>query len=462
MNNFLNISLIYGFGFFLLRSLSFLLLPIYTNLLTASDAGIIFIVYTILAFLNPIYALGMDSSLLKFYNSNKYSKSQVTSSSLGVAILVAFIFSLSLILISQHLSFLLNLTFNSLFFIAIILFFDSLSARLLVVLRLLEQPFYYLGIGIINIAGSLVLNVLFLKFYLLGSLGAVYALVWVSLLQFLCLLPALIKNFNLSYINYELIKKMFLFGLPFLPASILFIITGMSDRWLIKLYLDLHQVGLYGAGYKVGSAISIVVLAFNLSWQPYYLKNSTNNDFIKNIHKISYVFFIILFFFTISLSIFWPLLINIRVNGYYIIGSVFWDGGTIIPWVALGYFFYGMFVLQSPSIYIKNKQIWAPFFWLLGASSNVLLNVLLIPPLGIVGAAISSFVSYFCMFVFVFYKNQKWLQNNFIDSFLVLLFCWGGAVVMVNQYFLYPFLSYILYSLFSFASFLKLYKAFIK
>ena len=59
-NKFLNDTIVYGLGFVLLRGISFLLLPIYTNLLSTYDAGIIFIIYTILAFLNPVFSFGMD------------------------------------------------------------------------------------------------------------------------------------------------------------------------------------------------------------------------------------------------------------------------------------------------------------------------------------------------------------------------------------------------------------------
>ena len=85
---------------------------------------------------------------------------------------------------------------------------------------------------------------------------------------------------------------MFLFGITFLPAAILFVITGMVDRFFIKHYLDLTQVGIYGAGYKIASIVSIVVLAFNLNWQPYYLKHYNNSSFIKNVEDISKNFLI--------------------------------------------------------------------------------------------------------------------------------------------------------------------------
>ena len=116
INKFFNISLTYGLGFFLLRSISFLLLPLYTNLLNTNDAGIVFIIYTVLAFLNPIYAFGMDSSLLKFYNSTKYNKRSVVSSSLVAVICSSATISILILLLSSGFNVFLNLSYNSLFF----------------------------------------------------------------------------------------------------------------------------------------------------------------------------------------------------------------------------------------------------------------------------------------------------------------------------------------------------------
>ena len=66
-------TFIYGAGFISLRMISFLLLPLYTHLLSPYDAGIIFIIYTILAFGNTIYSRGMDAALFKFYSPENES-----------------------------------------------------------------------------------------------------------------------------------------------------------------------------------------------------------------------------------------------------------------------------------------------------------------------------------------------------------------------------------------------------
>ena len=282
MNKFINLSLIYGLGFLFIRGLSFLLLPVYTNLLSTFDAGIMFIFYTILAFLNPLFAFGLDSALFKFYNSKRSSNQEVVSSSLVFLFITSFFLSLLLLLISHTpVNNFINVPYNWILYLSIILFCDSISARLLVVLRLQERAWYYLLVGFINILSSMFFNILFVFYYNLSSLGAVYALTLTAIVQLLFLSPIIIKLINFSKVNFLLYKKMLIFGLPFLPATILFISIGMIDRFFIESYLGLTSVGIYSAGYKVGSIISIVIIAFNLNWQPYYLKIKDDKKLFK-------------------------------------------------------------------------------------------------------------------------------------------------------------------------------------
>ena len=280
-NKFLNTSLVFGLGFVFLRGISFLLLPVYTNFLSTYDGGIIFILYALLAFLNPVYALGMDAALFKFFNSSDYSQKQVVSSSLISVVISSFCLSLFLFFCSSLFITFLNLDYNWVKIVACILFFDSISSRLLILLRLFNLPIYFLSIGLINIISSLLLNIILIHNYKMGEEGAVYALLLTSVIQFIVLLPILYKHLSIKQYSVALSKKMLKFGFPFLPAAILLILTSFIDRFFIEYFLGLEQVGLYGSGYKIGSVISIAVIAFNLSWQPYYLKSAKDLNFMK-------------------------------------------------------------------------------------------------------------------------------------------------------------------------------------
>lgn len=451
MSNFFNLSIIYGLGFLFLRGISFLLLPIYTNLLSAEDAGVIFLLYTILAFLHPVFAGGLDSALFKFYNSKLFSKEKVISTSLFFLFITSCLLSLMLIGVSTtSIINLIDVHYNWILLLSIILLFDAISARSLVILRLKEKAWYYLLVGFINIVSSLIFNLLFISYYNLSNLGAVYALMATSAIQVVTLIPLISSQINIREVDMKLYKKMLFFGLPFLPATILFITIGMIDRFFIESYLGLADVGLYSAGYKIGSVISIIIIAFNLNWQPYYLKTQEDKNFSINIKKISQIFTIILLYVAVFMCLFSQDLLRIKLFGFYLIGESFWPSYTVIPWVVFGYFFYGLYVLQSPSLYIKNKQKWTPVFWGFGTAINVALNIVLIPKLGIVGAAIATFISYFFMFLFIKLKNKFWMQLPLFDFHLLFFVLISFALLFlkyISQSFLLISMAFIFYSI---------------
>ena len=426
MNNikqFWGTTTIYSIGFLCLRAVSFLLLPLYTNLLTPSEAGSLFILYTILAFFNTIYSHGMDSALLKYYQNN--NPKTIFTTSLIYSIFYSII--ISIILYFLFISFGPNLnpiyyndfTLPIISIILLILICDMLSSRCIIVIRLSENPIYYLTVGLSNVIASLYLNVYFINVLNMGLNGAILALVLVSCLQLLLLLPIIIINVKINLFDYQILKKMIYFSIPFLPASIFFILIEMSDRWMLNWLSTIEDVGLYGSGYKIGSIILLIVNSFNLNWQPYYLKNQNKYDDFKNIGT---KFLFILILICTILSVLWPAIFQINYNSYFLIGKEFWSGGSIIPLITISYLFYGIFILQMPSIYIKNKQNWVPIIWGLGALLNFIGNYILIPIFGFYGAAISTLISYASMAIFLIYKNTKWLPIKYnINSLIPII-----------------------------------------
>lgn len=413
-NNFWGITAIYSVGFLSLRAISFLLLPLYTNLLSTLEAGYVFILYTIIAFLNTLYTHGMDSSLLKYFKKNNNSK--IITTSMIYSSIWGVVLSVLIYLFSKPLIYFNEVTHYShqqiaLFLIGI-LFCDMLSSRLMTVIRLLEKPIYFLVVSFANVLLSIYLNVWFIYNLNMGFSGALIALFYVSIVQLLLLVPLLVIKLKINLFDYKLLRKMVKFSLPFLPASIFFIMIEMADRIMLGWLSSVDDVGLYGAGYKVGALILLVVKAFNLNWQPFYLKPENQND-ARAFEAIGTKLIVLLIFFSTILSMLWTFLFQFQINGNYLIGSEFWEGGHIIPIIALSYIIYGVFILQMPSIYIKEKQSWVPYFWGIGCIINILSNYILIPIYGFYGAALSTFFAYVSMTIFLIYKNIIWMQIKY-------------------------------------------------
>ena len=410
------LTLTYGLGYLFVRGISFLLLPLYTNLLSPSETGFIFLFLTLLAFLNTFYNHGMDSSLLKFYT--KKDSKEIITTSICYSVLFGLLLSVIIIILKNQILLLFiqpTLPNNLIYYLVLILFFDMLISRTKNIIRLLEKPYYYLIISLLNVLASLMFNIYFINTLQMGVEGALISLVIVSFIQFLLITPIIIKFFNLSYFHKDLLYKMLSFSLPFLPAAMFFIIIEMSDRWMIEWLGNMHEVGLYGSGYKIGSIVLMIVLAFNLNWQPFYLKKQEPIP-IKKIENIGNLFISILLIITWVISFGAPVILSFNwgllfpsIDWFSIIGKNFWDGLIVIPAICLSYVFYGIFIIQMPAIFLKNKQKWIPVFWGTGALINITLNYFLIQRFGFLGAALSTMLTYFLIANFIIYKNKSWM-----------------------------------------------------
>ena len=457
INSFWNLTLQYSLGFLCLRAVSFLLLPLYTNLLSTKQAGFIFIIYTMLAFLNTLYSFGMDSALLKFYHSYK-SKSIITTSLFFSSIVGVFLSLLLLFFNSIFSSFFppvdVFFTSNISFILILILVCDMFSSRAMHIIRLLEKPNYFLFVGFVNVVISLFCNIYFIKILNMGLSGAFLSLVCTSFVQLFCLMPIIIPNIKMQLFNWNLLIKMFKFSLPFIPAAMFFILIEISDRWMIAWLSSVENVGLYGAGYKIGGILLLLVKGFNLNWQPYYLKRRENYN-VDHFNLIGSTFIICMICLAIVLSVFWPFLFQINFGSFYLIGVDFWGGGVVIPIICISYIFYGIFILQMPSIYLKNKENWIVVFWAIGFIFNFIFNYFLIPIVGFFGAALGTLFTYFIMASMLIYKNRVWLpiQYEYKKILLYILISVGFyffSFLIINSFVILCFVSvvYLLISLY--------------
>ena len=98
-------TFVYGFGHVVARLVAFLLLPIYTNVLSGSEFGTISLIYTFLGFMTVILHYGLDASLLKHYVPAEDKERTVILSNAYVSfILTSFLFCMCFILLRNQVS----------------------------------------------------------------------------------------------------------------------------------------------------------------------------------------------------------------------------------------------------------------------------------------------------------------------------------------------------------------------
>ena len=425
-------SVIYTIGSSIMRLMTFLLLPLYTNIVDGNGQewyGNYVLVVTTIAFLRICYSHGIGDSFLKLYSQSKEPK-KVISTYLGYVLLIIICFS-SLILIinsfinQQSAESLIGLLQSQLYYIVLIVMSDTLNYRVIDILRIKNYALYYMFGQIAGIVATLYLAIQYVSNQSMGLEGALLALLYGSIITLIIFSPMLIKNINFYNFSTSYLQKMLSLGIRFFPAALFFMFMSLLDRYLLKFllvnpignpeYVN-NLIGTYSVGAKFASIPMFLISAFNLGWQPFYLSNGKTDEAIKKYAKIGTIFSIVILSVSWIVAIIIPVISNWHLPfiNIPIIGKSYSGFVEIIPIILISHIFYGLYIINIPAIFLCDKQNWSPIFRIFGASMNIILNIILIPIYEINGAAIATALSYGLMFLFLFYKNQQWLPIKLV------------------------------------------------
>ncbi|GAB4291639.1 MAG: oligosaccharide flippase family protein [Ignavibacteriaceae bacterium] len=439
---------IYGISTMIGRFLSFLLVPFYTNIFYPEDYGIITNLYAFIALFNIIYLYGMDSAYIRFATEKEVGEEADNFSTPYLTILfTSLVFSLLLITFRETFGNLLGLPQQMHYLLLItssILFTDSLSAIPFIRLRLEHKAKKFAVFKLINIGITIILNIILIIYLRLGIKAVFISNLAASVLTLILLLPD-IRTTMVFRIRKKILKRFLKFGIPYLPAGIAGIIIQVIDRPIMEHLTDLKTLGIYQANYKLGIFMMLFVNMFQYAWQPFFMQESKEKNAKEVFSKVFSYFTIIAGFILVILSLFINDIIHFNIGGYTLIGRQYWEGLYIVPVVLLAYIFNGFYVIFTAGVFIKEKSIYLPVVTGLGALVNIIANFILIPVIGIMGAALATLLSYFCMAAGLYIVNQKVyrIKFEFRKVFSVFLLITLSAVI----YYYLLFNGYLNFSL---------------
>jgi O-antigen/teichoic acid export membrane protein len=432
-------SLIYGSGHILARSISFLLLPLYTNVFTARDYGVVSLAYAFMGFMAVALHYGLDAALMKWYVpadkehrtrylTTAYASYLITTGSF-VAIMVGLRQLLAPALLGEDYP-------RYIIYIAGILACDVLWYVPLLVLRSEERPLTYVIFSLLNVAGSLSLNLLLVLKYHMGVQGVLLSNLIMSGSLVVLTAPVLWRRLVPRDLSLKIWQQLMRFGLPFLPAGIFAMMMELADRYILRALTDIATVGIYSAGYKLGMFMLLVVSGFNMGWHPFFLKQEESPETRRLFARVASYLLAALGFIWILMTIWVPRLVRMDLGSFTFYGPEFWSGVGIVPLIALGYLFDAAYLLQLPGVFRLGQSNWIAVTRGTGALSNILLNFILIPYLGVTGAALATCCSFLLMAVFFYFVNRRLYP---------LPYEWGRllriALLMATIYALYQLLG---------------------
>lgn len=428
---------IYGISTMVGRFLNFILVPLYTNIFPPADYGIIQLIYAYMAILNIVFIYGLDSAYLKFASfkdigNEKDNFSTPYISVFGTSLLISFLIIINSGAIGASLR--IPSEYNYLIYLAAaILFLDANVVIPFLKLRLDRKAKIFSLFRIINILVNIILNVYLIIILGWGIEAILVSNLAASAVSLFLVSFTIFKNFRLKF-HLPLFKRLFKFGIPFLPAGFAIMLIQVIDVPILEKLTDLQTVGIYKANYKLGIFMMLFVNMFQFAWQPFFLQNAKEPNAKEMFSKVLTYFTLVGSVILIVLSLFITDIAKLKISGFSLIGPEYWDGLHVVPFILLAYLINGMHTIFSAGIYIEEKSIYVPVITGIGALINVAANFLLIPVLGITGSAIAALASYLFIGLGYYFVAQKFFRVKYELKRIGHIFI---AVIFVGVVFYY-------------------------
>jgi O-antigen/teichoic acid export membrane protein len=432
-------TFLYTIGNLFARSLSFLLLPFYSNLISVKEFGNYALIMSGYAIIAAIYQGGLQNGYSKYYfeNADKTYRKNIFSTLFNFVFLVGFALSIIFTIFAKDISFfLLNDPGRThLIRVAVwMLFFDSLFYTALHSLKtqeLARSVIYYSSFSAIF---NLILNIFLVFIMKRGIDGILEAQLISGILSLFIIFPILKKNTSFNVEN-SLLKKMLIFSIPLLISGVLSSFVDVIDRFIINDLIDKSAVGLYSFAYKIALLMNVFVISFRTAWTPYSIrvyKNEKQYPVLFGANFTKLIALSVFIFLIVTLLI--DDMFSIRIFTVNIINPKYGGGLNIIPLVMLGYIFSGLVSYYSVYPFVSGKSYHFIISDLIAFIANVIFNLILIPVWGLVGAGMSTMLSYAFSFLYLL-AISKDVKIDYQKLELISIIGLGIIFFIIGSYF---------------------------
>lgn len=389
-------SAIYGISDSLTRVIGFVLIPLYTRVLTTGEYGIYDVLLATLTALKIFLSLNLGSALFReILLSKRFSERTLISTALLTILTLAIGASIVLYLNADWIA--ATLLTDEKYAALITFLVVALLAELArdIPMNLLRIYNKSLQFGLVNVVGFLaqmIVNVLLLAVWEWKVEGLLLGIIVSRSLM--VVLAAYFTGIHFPRrFSFRGLGSLLTFSLPLVPTSLSLFILNLSDRYLMLHLRGPEETGVYSLGYKLGGAFFIIVEAFQLAW-PRFLYSKAKEE--PQSAPAFYATVLRLLVLAICVpgmlaALFAEELVQLIAR------EAFYPAADYIAPVILAAIFYGMFYGGAVGVNLMKRTYLIMLSVGFGAVLNLGLNLLLIPRWGGLAAAWTTAVSFAVM-----------------------------------------------------------------
>lgn len=422
-------TLIFTLGNLGSKLISFFLIPLYTNALTTTQYGTVDLVTTVSTVAVPILTLNICESVMRFALDKNADTRQITQIGTNILLIGCLI---GLIIIPTCSCFEQISQYSVLVYFYVI----SLAASQLYLcdLRGKELLLHYSIGNIIHTLMIAVFNILFLLLFEQGIEGYLLAYILsnvITTVYALCIGKGY-KSFGMRKVDKSLLVHMAKYSLVLIPNSFMWWIMNSSDRIMVSSMVGIAANGIYAVSYKLPTLVSTLTAIFNQAWSYSAIKEKGSLDENEYNNRVFNMLITIVMAIGVGLMTFIKPFLKIYVTPEY------FSAWEYTPFLIIGCVYLTMSTFMATSYTVHKDSFGYLFSGMFGAVLNVILNFLLIPMIGVYGAAIATCISYICVFGFRLIHTKKYINykvRNFPFIFGSTILFLSGCLMFWNSSF---------------------------
>lgn len=406
---------------------SFLLLPLYTALLSTEEYGIVDLFTTYISLILPLACWQLDQGIFRFMIDCRADKKKIKvlfSSVTSVIIVQALAVGLVYLCVQPFISSEYKIYLLS----GVVL--NIFSGLLMQFARGLGDMMAYSVSSFLTAASTVALNVVFVAFLRLGAHGMFIATMCGIAINctYLFYKLKIWKYYNPKLFDLSLVKEVCSYSLPLVPNQISGWILSASDRTIIAKFLSVAENGVYSVANKFSNLVGTFYGFFNLAWVEtvsVHFNDDDREEFIGNMMETVTNLFVSVCVGIIAIM---PFVFPVMVNKQY--GNAYYQ----IPILMIAVIFQILVGLYSAIYIALKKSSTIARTTILGAIINVLVNLSLIRFTGLYAASVSTLVSYTSTAIYRRVDIRKYI-NIKVNVPNVLLNSFAVVFVTVSYYF---------------------------
>lgn len=427
--------LVYGLGGILNRIIPFMMLPLVTRLMPDTKYfGLNDLVNTVVQFGTAIAIMGLYDAVFRlfFEKEEQLFKKKVCSTALIFIIFSSLVTCLLLLCFDNTLTLLVlgDVKYKILLYLCVInIVVGATNSIVALPTRVQNKRKVFLTVGFISsiLSYSISIPLLLMEEYLIAlPLSAIITAI-LNEIVFYCLNRSW---FSFLLFDKEILKNLLKIGMPLLPSFLIYWIFTSSDKLMIANMLGNDEVGLYAVGAKIASASQLIYTAFAGGWQYFAFSTMREENQVKNNSLVFEYLGVISFMCAMFVCAWSKTFFKLFFVGDYV------NGYIVTPYLFLGPLLLMLYQVISNQFLVIKKTLPGMFILFTGAIINVVLNIYLIPLIGIEGAAIATLVGYavsvfICAIVLIKMNLAEIsLKFKFLSLLLILfMLIWRNALI---------------------------------